>query len=55
MTENKDNKPVRPFVTFTPDEYKRVSMYALELDMGKSEFLHDCVMYIVNNKIDIKA
>ena len=55
MTEKKDNKPVRPYVTFTADEYKQISMYALELDMGKSEFLHDAVMYIVNNRIDIKA
>jgi len=48
------DKPVKPTVTFTPEEYKLVSMYALELDLGKSEFLHQAVMYIVNNKVNIK-
>lgn len=53
MSEEKE-KLVRPFVTFTPEEYKKVSMYALELDLGKSDFLHQAVMYIVENKVNIK-
>ena len=46
---------VRPYVTFTKEEYTNISKMALDLGMEKGEFLHDCVMYIVNNKIDIKA
>ena len=50
----KDDKPVRPYVTFTRDEYKKISLMALDLDMEKGQFLHDAVLYIVKNKIDIK-
>ena len=46
---------VRPYVTFSKDEYTEISKMALDLGMEKGEFLRKAVMYIVQNKINIKG
>lgn len=54
MKENdKSERTVRPFVKFTPDEYRMVSIKAAEQSLEKGEYLHAAVMYCVKNKIDL--
>lgn len=50
-TNNKSDRTVRPFLKFTPAEYRSVSLSAINADMNKSDFLRACVLHCVKHNI----
>ena len=50
---DKTERTVRPFVKFTPDEYRLVSIKAAEQSLEKGEYLRKAVLYCVKNGIDL--